>query len=39
VFASFALGSAFTAAALPAVPAGTLAGKGGTLVIAARKSA
>lgn len=38
VMASFALGSAFTAAALPAVPAGTLTGRGGTLVMAATKN-
>jgi len=37
VAASFALGSVLTAAALPAVPVGTLAGKGGTLIMAARK--
>jgi SAM-dependent methyltransferase len=37
VAASFALGSAFSAAAIPALPAGALTGRGGTLVMAATK--
>jgi hypothetical protein len=37
VAASFALGSALTAASLPAVPASTLARRGGTLVMAAQR--
>jgi len=36
VFASYALGSALTAAAFPATAVSTLAGEGGTLVVAAR---